>query len=117
MADVDLSGTDWAPIGIFENVFDGNGHTIDNLTIDTAGLLNVGLFGELFVNAEVRNLGLTGVSVTVTNDTVNAVSFGGLAGMNDGTVSNSYVTGSITVTRGDLGGTSNVGGLVGANAG
>ena len=37
--------------------------------------------------------------------------------MNDGTVSNSYVTGSITVTRGDLGGTSNVGGLVGENSG
>ena len=49
MADVDLSGTDWAPIGIFEKVFDGNGHTIDNLTIDTDGLLNVGLFSELFV--------------------------------------------------------------------
>ena len=86
MADVDLSGTDWAPIGIFEKVFDGNGHTIDNLTIDigTDGLLNVGLFSELFGTAAVRNLGLTGVSVTVTNDTTDAVSVGGLAGKNAG---------------------------------
>ena len=117
MADVDLSGTDWAPIGIFENVFDGNGHTIDNLTIDTDGLLNVGLFSELFRDAAVRNLGLTGVSVTVTNDTADAVSVGGLAGMNDGTVSNSYAKGQITVTREQAFATSNAGGLVGNNTG
>ena len=117
MADVDLSGTDWAPIGIFENVFDGNGHTIDNLTIDTDGLLNVGLFSELFGAAVVRNLGLTGVSVTVTNDTADAVSVGGLAGMNAGTVSNSYAKGQITVTREQAFATSNAGGLVGNNTG
>ena len=117
MADVDLEGMDWAPIGIFENVFDGNGHTIDNLTIDTDGLLNVGLFSELFRDAEVRNLGLTGVSVTVTNDTTDAVSVGGLAGKNDGTVSNSYAKGQITVTREEAVATSNAGGLVGNNTG
>ena len=43
--------------------------------------------------------------------------FGGLAGTNGGTVSNSHVAGDVTVTRGEQNGESNVGGLLGNNTG
>ena len=117
MADVDLEGTDWSPIGFYEGVFDGNGHTIANMTIDTDFVTNVGLFSELDGLAVVRNLGLTGVSVTVTSNVVSNVSVGGLAGVNVGTVSNSYAKGQITVTREEAFAISNAGGLVGNNTG
>ena len=117
MADVDLEGRDWEPIGFYMGAFDGNGHIIANMTIDTDSVLNVGLFSELDGAAAVRNLGLTGVSVTVTNHTVASVSVGGLAGMNAGAVSNSYARGQIIVTRGQAFSASNAGGLVGGNTG
>ena len=45
----------------FTGVFDGNGHTISNLTIDTAGATNdyLGLFGNLDgYSAEIKNIGI-----------------------------------------------------------
>jgi len=46
-ADVNLAGETLTPVGNFTGVFDGNGHTISNLTIDTAGadIDYLGLFG------------------------------------------------------------------------
>lgn len=42
--DIDLSEVLWTPIdGYFKGIFDGNGHTISNLTVDTSE--NAGLFG------------------------------------------------------------------------
>ena len=51
MADIDLSGVDWAPMGWdsqdtdnrFQGVFNGNGHTISNLKVDVGGF--AGFFG------------------------------------------------------------------------
>ncbi len=51
MADIDLSGVDWAPMGWwsadtdnrFQGVFNGNGHTISNLKVDKGGY--AGFFG------------------------------------------------------------------------
>ena len=75
-ADIDLNGSEWAPLGIFmpgsdENgnptelpdpqyaftgTFDGNGHTISNFTVHQAeGSYTAGLFGCL-ANASVSNL-------------------------------------------------------------
>ncbi len=96
-------------------VFDGNDHIIANMTINTDSVINVGLFGELDGAAVVRNLGLTGVSVTVTNDFAVNISVGGLAGVNRGNVSDSYAKGQITVTRREAFSASDVGGLVGSN--
>ena len=35
--DIDLSGTDFAPMGIFNGTLEGNGHTISGLTVSGAG--------------------------------------------------------------------------------
>jgi hypothetical protein len=77
----------------FAGVFNGAGHKIINLTIDTNGPGNeyLGLFGS--VAGEVKNLGIENVGITDGN---NSWCLGGLAGWNDGTVSNCFSTGAIT---------------------
>jgi hypothetical protein len=52
----------------FTGSFDGNGHVISNLTIDTAGAGSeyLGLFGQLNASAEVTKLGLDTVNITST---------------------------------------------------
>ena len=102
------TGSGWEPIGIetngFTAIFEGNGYTISNLFIDRSSASYVGLFGYVGGStAELRNLGM--VDVEVAGDSY----VGGLVGLNEeGTVSGSYATGSVT-------GTSRVGGLVGVN--
>ena len=104
----------WQPIGRgafsgtwpeFLSTFDGGGHTIANLYINRGDY--VGLFGSIGSSAEIRDVGLTAVNVTGSEfrDWV-----GGLVGQNGGSISGSYVTG--TVSGGD-----DVGGLVGRSSG
>jgi len=96
----------------FTGVFDGNGYTISNLTIDTGGAGNdyLGLFGRAS-GGEIKNLGLENVSIT-GGDT--SLYVGGLVGYNDGSgVSNCHSTG--TVSGGDNSGY--LGGLLGINGG
>ncbi len=108
-ADLDASSLGgYVPIGsnitAFTGVFDGLGHTISHLTIASARTSDIGMFG---VNAgTLRNLGLVGASVSSSY----AASLGALAGVNNGTISNAFATG--TVSGGEM-----VGGLVGTNAG
>jgi len=93
-----------AVIQVFSGTFDGNGHTISHLTI--TGESHLGLFGELASGAIISNLGLEAVDVNGTGDWV-----GGLAGSNsDGSITNSYSTGTVS-------GHFLVGGLVGRNWG
>ncbi|MHB8913216.1 MAG: beta strand repeat-containing protein, partial [Lysobacter sp.] len=107
--------TAFTPISSFTNVFDGLGHTIDGLTIDTAVSNNSGLFAEvggfMMSGGEVRNLGLTNVSVTGT-----ASWLGGIAGTNFGSIHHSYVTGNVGSADG-AGTLQTLGGLVGSNNG
>lgn len=106
--DLDLSGMDFAPIGLaeqqyfdtnrsagpFETVFDGNGYTISNLTIGS-DYAYAAMFAELAPTAEVRELGLVDVNVHSTGATTHAA---GLVGWNrGGTVTGVYVTGSVYV--------------------
>lgn len=80
--DIDLAGEDWIPITYFDGIFDGQGHTIKNMTVnpetyiaDTdAGFMMGGLFGEICCDSEyetkVCNLNLENVSITSgVNDT------------------------------------------------
>ncbi|RED85123.1 S-layer homology domain-containing protein [Cohnella phaseoli] len=120
-ADIDLSaylspggggyngGDGWKPVGssgglsnAFRGTFNGNGHTISNLKINsTAGA--VGLFGATS-EAVIRNVGLINVDVTGTGANSDV---GGLVGnLNSSTLENVYVTGSVE-------GVDNVGGLAG----
>jgi hypothetical protein len=106
-------GTGWQPIGTFvpmcpyagfSGTFDGQGHEIRDVYINRPDDDLVGLFGCVYEEGVVRNVGVT--NVTVIGDW----GVGGLVGRNLGSVSNSYATGTI---RGNL----NVGGLVGYNQG
>jgi hypothetical protein len=85
----------------FTGVFDGNDHTISNLTIEGGGFL--GLFGQTGYGAKISNLGLEEVDVNGVGDSV-----GGLVGGNGGSITNCYSTGSVS-------GQLNVGGLVGCS--
>lgn len=113
--DIDLSGIDnFEPIENFTGTFDGNGHTISNLTIHRPEMDWVGLF--LSVRDDTRLFGLTGNEGTVRNVRLEDVNVtggrfvGSLAGANLGTVTGLSVTGEV---RGD----EVVGGLVGQNEG
>lgn len=85
-ADLDVSGTAWEPIGrhvsdddgsqAFQGRLDGRGHVVRGVTVQTNSLNHAGLFASL-CDADIRNVHLTGVSVS---QAVNAVSSsGGLA--------------------------------------
>jgi hypothetical protein len=94
----------------FSGVFDGNGHTISNLTIDSNGAGNdyLGLFGRAY-SGEIKNLGLEDVNIAGDD---NSIYLGGLAGyIYDSNISNCYSTGN--VSGGDN--SDSLGGLVGSN--
>jgi len=119
MDDIDMSGIDnFDPIGYtetpegaitdsdalrhpFTGEFDGNGHTISNLTINRPDAVGVGLFHAVGSEGSVKNVILKDVNVTGGSGT------GGLAGMQWGTVTESRVTGKVS------GGQLYVGGIVG----
>ncbi len=94
---------DKAVVGSFTGVFDGNGHTISHLTIKGGGYL--GLFGDIRIGAEIKDLGIADVNITASDDYA-----GGLAGSNGGALTACHTTGVVT-------GRTDVGGLVGENWG
>jgi len=103
------AGAGFVPIGgngatAFIGIFNGNGNTISNLTINSASLSYVGMFGDVGGSGIIQNLGLIGGSVSGGTTT------GALAGANGGTLTNVYETGAVTG-----GNVSIVGGLVGIN--
>jgi filamentous hemagglutinin family protein len=98
--DIDASATaSWnggggfSPIGNedypFMGIFDGLGHTISGLVIGQDILGYAGLFASS--GGEIRNVGLLDVEVTGGKDYA-----GALVGYLSGTISNSYVTGTVT---------------------
>ena len=63
-ADIELAGYDWTPLKKFYGTFDGQGHVIHNLYINSSSY-PAGLIGYLQGGASVTRLGITG-SVTCT---------------------------------------------------
>ena len=108
-ADIDISVIDnWNAIGNstendFKGTFDGNGHSVYGLKIDNKSGTQ-GLFAYLNESATVKNLGVTGNIVAISNNS------GILAGVSYGTITNCY-------TKGTINGTSMVGGLIGQSYG
>ncbi len=128
----------FSPIGdamtYFTGSFDGQSHTITNLTINRSSVLGVGLFA-FTQNATISNVGLSGGTVTgksyvgpligymtggsvtsawssatVSSTDTTGLDIGGLVGANySGTISRSYATGNVT------GAGYQIGGLVGYN--
>ena len=86
----------------FTGQFDGGGFAIRNLTINEPDANYVGLFRVISEEATVANLVLLNVEISGHS------SVGGLAGQNQGTISDSFASG-------DVAGISQVGGLVGRN--
>jgi hypothetical protein len=106
---VDPDGAGFIPMTLFYGTFDGNGHVIRDLVIDTDG------FGGLFEQTgasgspgEIRDLGLENVDVSGTG------SVGALVGSNSATITNVYVTGEVEGGDGTL---PTTGGLVGTTNG
>ncbi|MBQ3146333.1 MAG: hypothetical protein IJB91_01235, partial [Oscillospiraceae bacterium] len=91
MADIDMTGKAWTPIGnskkIYTGTFDGQGHTISNLTYNSTADYG-GLFG--YMKGVVKNLGLVNCDITAKEYV------GGIAGYHYGTISNCYVTGTVS---------------------
>ena len=102
-ADLDLSGSDFTPVPIFQGTFHGNGHTISGFSFEKKGS-KTGLFRTLTASAVVEDL-------TVEGDLApqgSASQAGLLVGENYGTVSR-------CAARGSVSGQEDIGGLVGLN--
>ena len=89
----------------FNGTFDGNGYVVNGVYLNN-NLENQGLFGIIGFNGTIKNLGI--VTLYIKGDG----GVGGLAGTNQGTIKNSYLTGNVRVI-----GNSSVGGLVAGNEG
>ena len=116
-ADIDMSGTDWSVnIGddcsaTFDGIFDGQNHTIRNLTgIETAqksdGYVCTGLFGAIYGSAVVKNLTIENVTIDTGDFTGNnAAAVVGFAYNCTGSVENVKVIGNIAINAKNVTGT------------
>ena len=118
--DLDLTGTPFSGIGSaanpFTGMFDGQGSTISNVTINTPEGVNVGFFNAI-KGATIRDLKLVNVQITGKENV------GGLVGnaqvqldSNDLSKNVANLIGGCSVS-GKVTGEKNVGGLVGLNGG
>ncbi len=132
--DIDMAGELTEFEATFMGTFDGNGHSINNITVSE------GLFKSIRSGAEVKNLHISGVSfkgdnsagiVTAENNgTISNVSVignlettytmeraGGIAGRNGGTIQNCIYYGTITASSDTNGYGVYIGGITGENTG
>jgi hypothetical protein len=107
-------GVGFSPIGNtvtpFRGNFDGDGHTISNLTINRPDQNNVGLFGLVIVaeeNVVIRRLGLKNLLVRGYEDV------GGLIGKTDSEFTGGDLTVRRNYTSGQIFGENFVGGFIG----
>ena len=109
--DIDLCCyPNWTPIGTiagakshwFKGKFDGQNHSVTNLSINLPDSDNVGLFGVISDSADISNVYLVNASVTGASYT------GGIVGIaSDSTITNCFVNGTVS-------GVSCVGSIVGS---
>ena len=114
MADLDVSGVDWAVVwptakasNEFRGVFDGNNHTISNFTYDEGANsgCRFGLFRTVGKDAIIKNLTFDNVSINCEKSN----SVGTCAGV----VTAAATVSGIKIKSGTVKGASNVGGIVG----
>jgi hypothetical protein len=104
VADINLITAAEFFIPYFAGEFEGENHTISNLTVNQSFNSNIGLFGQVLAESAISNLAVVNANVT-GKDYV-----GVLAGDNKGKIQTAHATGTVS-------GSSNVGGLVGKNEG
>lgn len=129
--DLDLGSEANFYIPYLAGEFDGNGHIILNLTLNSDAASQVALFGHLASGGKVTQLVVDNVNVT------GVYAVGGLVGGNNGIVSDSYCSGNVagddcaggmigynwngsvsnSYSAGSVAGKRDVGGLVGINGG
>lgn len=117
--DIDLSGIEWVPYSGYIN-FDGQGHTVSNLTIiktDVSGEANIGMFGALYsyydnyyagtFQSRVSNLNLKDVNIDITgtDESETVLNVGAIVGLNNASsddiyIQNCSVSGRINVQGG-----------------
>ena len=101
------TGRGWLPIGLgdstgFGSVFEGNGYTLSGLYINSSNS-GMALFFVLNATGQIKNVGLLDVDMRGSWNTA------GLVAANNGSIINSYATGKVSGSSG------NIGGLVGEN--
>lgn len=105
--DIDISGSDWEPLGgsdyLFQGVFDGKGYKIIGLTEGSGENARIvqgddcyfGLFGVLGEYAVIKNLGMTEVNIHIKGEA--SLFAAALVGYNvGGGIDNCYATGTVT---------------------
>jgi len=102
--DLDLATEPNLYIPYLAGELDGTGHKISNLSFNFYFVSQVGLFGYLAPDGKVTQVGVENINITGYSGV------GGLVGVNDATVSDSYSSGSVN-------GNGSVGGLMGFNCG
>lgn len=102
-ADLDLSGSSFAPIPTFGGTFQGGNHTISGLSITGDGS-HQGLFRYLQPGGQIKNLTVRGTVAPGGS----AEQVGGIVGRNQGTLSLCTFVGMVK-------GSADVGGVVGVN--
>jgi filamentous hemagglutinin family protein len=130
------SGAGFSPIGtytgnsgglnVFNGIFNGQGYTINGVTVNVPDSQYAGLFGDTGTTSILENLSLTNVSITgdayagglcgvcnsdiqnvyVSGDVTGSIYVGGLAGITSNAISNCYSIATVT-------GSAGFGGLVG----
>ena len=93
-ADIELAGFDWTPLAKLYAAFDGQGHVIRNLYINSSSY-PVGVFGYVMTGASVTKLGVTG-DVTCTNTSY--AQAGGIAGRLESNASITECFSAVNVT-------------------
>ena len=109
IADIDLTGKEWTPIGSninyvytrYTGTFDGQGHTISGLTINQARFA-VGLIGCIDKGGTVKNVQLKDVNISGESE-VGAIAGASLGTVIGCSVEGGSVTASLTVAGGVVG--------------
>ncbi len=102
--DINLSGTEFKSVPTFSGSFNGNGHTISGIRLNNSGSER-GLFRYVKPGAEIKDLKVSG-EFTPSGSANN---IGGIAGKNEGKITNCEFEGTIR-------GKSFIGGIAGTNA-
>ena len=93
-ADIELAGFDWTPLAKLYAAFDGQGHVIRNLYINSSSY-PAGVFGYLKTGASVTKLGVTGDVICTAKSNAQA---GGIAGYMDSDTSITECFSKVNVT-------------------
>ena len=112
--DLDMTAADWQPLGgaAYSATFDGHGHTIRFKNRNENSANYQGLFAYIGGEGIVKNLRVeTDIKVG------NARLVGGIAGDNEGTIENCWVTGDIESSHYNSAMNADLGGIAGLNDG